>query len=66
MPTFSVSQEVFYKIAEKYGVYVLFLPAYSPDFNPIEKSWANLKHWLVDNLVRFPSLDFAVDVYFAA
>ncbi len=31
------------EIAEKYGHYVLFLPPYSPDFNPIEKDFANIK-----------------------
>jgi transposase len=29
--------------AAKYGIKVLYLPAYSPDLNPIEKFWANLK-----------------------
>jgi len=53
-----------YEIAAKYGVAVLFLPPYSPEFNPIEKSWANLKRWLKNNLVRFTSLDFAVEWYF--
>jgi len=52
------------EIAAKYGVYLLFLPAYSPDFNKIEKSWANLKNWLTDNLRRFFSLDFAIERYF--
>jgi len=52
-----------YDIAAKYGVAVLFLPPYSPELNPIEKSWANLKRWLKDNLVRFPSIDFAVEWY---
>jgi transposase len=28
------------------GVQVLFLPAYSPDFNPIEKMWSKLKAYL--------------------
>ena len=28
------------------GVEVLFLPAYSPDFNPIEKMWSKLKAYL--------------------
>ena len=28
------------------GVDVLFLPPYSPDFNPIEKMWSKLKEWL--------------------
>lgn len=30
-------------IARHYGHYVLFLPPYSPDFNPIEKDFANIK-----------------------
>jgi len=51
-------------IAARYGVYVLFLPTYSPDFNAIEKSWANLKYWLTDNIRRFFSLDFAIEQYF--
>jgi transposase len=51
-------------IASRYGVAVLFLPPYSPEFNPIEKSWANLKHWLKDNILQFRSIDFAVEWYF--
>jgi hypothetical protein len=54
-----------YEIASRYNVVVLFLPPYSPDLNPIEKSWANLKHWLKSHLLHFPSLDFAVDCYFS-
>jgi transposase len=54
-----------FNIADRYGVYLLFLPAYSPDYNPIEKSWANFKRWLCDNLWRFPCLDIAADVYFS-
>ena len=53
-----------WKIAEKYGVFVLFLPPYSPEFNPIEHSWANFKRWLCDNFNRFPCFDFAVETYF--
>ena len=52
------------EIASRYGAAVLFLPPYSPEFNPIEKSWANLKHWLIDNSRRFPSIDFAIEWYF--
>ena len=52
------------EIAARYNVFVLFLPPYSPEFNPIEHSWANLKTWLKSNLPRFFSLDFAVDCYF--
>ena len=55
-----------YDIANKYGVNLLFLPAYSPDFNPIEHSWANFKEWLRYNATRFPCFDFAVDYYFSS
>lgn len=54
------------KIAAKYGMRLLFLPPYSPDLNPIEKSWANLKRWFCDHLHRFPCFDFALDAYFHA
>jgi transposase len=47
-------------IAEKYGVLLLFLPPYSPDFNPIEKFWANLKKWLSKNIICFHSLCAAI------
>jgi len=30
-------------LAERLGHYVLFLPPYSPDFNPVENDFANLK-----------------------
>jgi transposase len=53
-----------FKIAQRYRVNLLFLPPYSPDYNPIEKSWANFKRWLCDNLKRFPSIDFAIEYYF--
>ena len=53
-----------YDIAHRYGVGVLFLPPYSPDFNPIEHSWANFKHWLGLHSWRFPLLDFAIDWFF--
>jgi transposase len=33
-------------IADEYGFKVIFLPKYSPDLNPIEKFWANIKNWL--------------------
>ena len=53
-----------WKIAEKYGVFVLFLPPYSPEFSPIEHSWANFKRWLCDNFNRFSCFDFAIETYF--
>jgi transposase len=51
-------------IAVRYGVYILFLPPYSPDLNPIEHSWANFKRWLLFNSHRFPSFDSSVQCFF--
>lgn len=31
------------KVIEEYKINVLFLPPYSPDFNPIEKMWSKVK-----------------------
>ena len=53
-----------FEIARRYGIKLLFFPPYSPDYNPIEKSWANFKRWLCDNSKRFPSLYFAVECFF--
>jgi transposase len=46
------------EICAKAEVNLLFLPAYAPDFNPIEKDWANMKRALRDTA---PSLRFASD-----
>ena len=37
------------------GAQVLFLPAYSPDLNPIEKMWSKVKQWLRSAEARTPS-----------
>jgi transposase len=42
------------------SVRLLFLPPYSPDFNPIEKTWAHLKKRLRDNASCFDTLENAV------
>ena len=34
------------ELIEKAGANVLFLPAYSPDLNPIEKMWSKIKEYL--------------------
>jgi transposase len=43
---------------------LLFLPAYSPDYNPIEKSWANMKHALIDIIPACEDVPAAVYQYF--
>lgn len=34
------------RLIEQAGATVCFLPAYSPDFNPIEQMWSKIKAWL--------------------
>ena len=43
---------------------LLFLPPYSPDYNRIEKSWANMKRYLGGYLHTRQSLESAVYNYF--
>ena len=52
------------KMAADAGCRVIFLPPYSPDFNPIEKVWANLKKFLKNQLSLFVSLSDALCHYF--
>ena len=40
-------------IADEYGFVVIYLPKYSPDLNPVEKYWANIKNWLRLHLWEF-------------
>ncbi|MBR0485147.1 MAG: transposase [Oscillospiraceae bacterium] len=51
-------------IAEAHHMTLIFLPLYSPELNPIEKEWANLKRWLKYNLRQFDTLDNAISYYF--
>ena len=34
------------QVVKKYGARLLYLPPYSPDFNPIELAFSKLKTWL--------------------
>ena len=49
------------KIAARYQVRLLFLPPYSPDLNPIEKTWANIKRWLKSHMREYDSFEDALE-----
>jgi transposase len=51
-------------IVERAGVDLLFLPAYSSDFNRIECRWANLKRALPDLAPKCETLQEAVYTHF--
>ena len=41
-----------HELVEKCGACLLYLPAYSPDFNPIELAFSAIKAWLHENCDR--------------
>lgn len=49
------------KLISEAGCALIFLPAYSPDLNPIEKFWANLKKKIKNDIALFESLALAID-----
>ena len=51
-------------IAEAYGHKILWLPKYSPDKNPIEHIWANMKSWLRNYSKNYDNIRFAILAYF--
>ena len=57
-PTQFLLSTVIHKVAgiqelvEGYGARLLYLPAYSPDFNPIELAFSSIKVWLRANCTR--------------
>lgn len=53
------------RYAAVYHVTIIFLPAYSPDYNPIEHVWANMKRFLRNTKLVFRSVQSAVYWYFA-
>lgn len=52
------------ELIESVGCKVIFLPPYSPDLNPIEKFWANMKRWIKDNISNFAELYDAIQHFF--
>jgi transposase len=53
------------EICGKAKVNLMFLPAYSPDFNPIEKDWANMKCALRDTALLCDLLQTALYDYWS-
>ena len=51
-------------LIESVGCKLLFLPPYSPDLNPIEKFWANMKRWIKDRISDFTQLYDAIVHFF--
>jgi transposase len=49
-----------FPLAEQAGIRIIFLPPYSPEYNPIENFWAWLKRYLRKTLPFFPSFDDAL------
>lgn len=50
------------KLVESYGCEIVFLPPYSPDLNPIEKCWANMKIKVRELLPTLTRLSEAFDL----
>ena len=51
-------------LIENAGCQIFFLPPYSPDLNPIEKFWANLKARIKKIIGKFHTLAEAIDSAF--
>ena len=51
-------------LAQTAGCRIIFLPPYSPDFNPIEKVWATLKNFIRNYMRNFASLSIVVAAFF--
>ena len=52
------------ELIESVGCKVIFLPPYSPDFNPIEKFWANMKRWIKQQIETHSSLYNVISAFF--
>ncbi|MBL3284685.1 IS630 family transposase domain protein [Rickettsiales endosymbiont of Paramecium tredecaurelia] len=59
---FHKSQKV-KELIESVGCKLVFLPPYSPDLNPIEKFYANMKRWIKDRISSFDKLYEALNQF---
>ena len=50
-----------YRRYHKEGIYHI---PYSPDYNPIEKFWANMKRWIENNIANFNELYDSIESFF--
>lgn len=56
--------KVLQALAQSFGHTVLPLSPYSPELNPIEKTWSNMKKYLREVLSYFYTFDDALESYF--
>ena len=52
------------ELIDSVGCKLIFLPPYSPDLNPIEILWANMKSWVRENIMNFELLLNAICTFF--
>ena len=52
------------ELIKSVGCRIIFLPPYSPDLNPIEKFWANMKRWIKQQIESCNGLHQAIDTFF--
>ena len=52
------------ELIESVGCELIFLPPYSPDFNPIEKFWANMKRWIRRQITDASQLYETITMFF--
>lgn len=53
------------QLIESVSCKLIFLPPYSPDLNPIEKFWANMKRWIRGKITQFKGLYDALISFFS-
>lgn len=53
------------ELIEAAGCKVIFLPPYSPDLNPIERFWVNMKRWIKHRIDLFDKLYNLIKSFFS-